>query len=365
MIPYSKQSINEDDIKAVSEALRGDFLTGGKRVEEFERAICEYVGVKYCVAVNSATSALHLAYICAGLKKGDKAITTPLTFSATSSALLMVGASPLFCDIKNDGNINEDYINALVDGEVKAIVPVDFGGKAVNINKILKIAKKNNLLVIDDASHALGSSYEDGSKVGSKADISVFSFHAIKPITTFEGGALVTNNSSIYSKAKLLRSHGIVKKELWDSELEFFGYNYRLSDVACALGQSQLKRLDKFVKRRNEIASYYDKRFENKSGFKSVKVPSELISSRHLYPILLDKKFYKEKRNIFKQLLQKGIGVQVHYKPLHLYELYKPYVKGDLNNSEEFYKGELSLPCHQEMSLEEAKYVADSFLELL
>lgn len=365
MIPYSRQSINDDDIKAVCEALRSDFLTGGDRVLEFENALKEYIGAKYVVVFNSATSALHVAYLCAGLGKDDEFITTPLTFAATSSAGLMVGAKPVFCDIKSDGNIDETKITSLINSKTKAIVPVDFGGMPLEMDELLKIAKKHKLTLINDSSHALGSCYEDGLHVGDKAHISIFSFHAIKPITTFEGGALVTNDESIYKKALLLRSHNIQKKGLWDSTLSEIGYNYRLSDVACSLGISQLKRLDNFIELREKIAIFYEMKFEDNPYFKTIKKPLHVKSSRHLYPILLDKSLWDKKEEIFKALHAKGIGVQVHYKPLYEYELFKPYQKNPLPKCEEFYKSELSIPCHQEMGLKEATYVARNLLEIL
>ncbi len=365
MIAYSRQSINSKDIKAVIKALKSDYLTCGKRVQKFEKAICKYVGVKYCVVVNSATSALHLAYLSANIGKNDNIITTPISFVATSSAALMVGAKPIFCDVKNNANIDESKIEELITSKTKAIVPVDFGGLAVQMDSILKIAKKHKLLVINDASHALGSSYQDGLKVGSKADISIFSFHAIKSITTFEGGALLTNDEKIYQKALSLRSHNLQKTNLWESELNQIGYNYRLSDVACALGLSQLKRVDNFIQKREKIAQFYEKVFKNNKFFKTIKIPKGQISSRHLYPILLNENLTKQKEKIFQDLLNLGIGVQVHYRPICEYELFRPYTKNKLKNADDFYRREISLPCHQEMSLKMAKFVSSSFLKVL
>lgn len=366
MISYSRQSIDEDDIKAVIEALKSDFLTGGSRIEEFEKALCKYIGVKYAVVMNSATSALHVAYLCAGIKKDDEVITTPITFMATSNAALMVGAKPVFCDVKSNGNINENKIEDLITPKTKAVVPVDFGGNPVEIKKIQKICQKHNLTLIEDSCHALGSEFE-GKKVGSFADISIFSFHAIKPITTCgEGGALVTNDKEIYEKAKRLRSHGVVKKQVWNSEAHELGYNYRLSDVACALGISQLKKLDNFIEKRAKIAKFYDEKFKNNPYFFPVTIPLHVKSSYHLYPILLDRSLWCAKEDIFKALHVKGIGVQVHYKPVYKFSLYKNlFTEQSLHNTEEFYKAELSLPCHQEMSLDDAKYVADTLLEIL
>ncbi len=366
MIPYSRQSINEEDIQAVTKALRSDFLTGGSRVEEFERALCEYVGMRYAVVFNSATSALHVSYLSIGLKEGDEIVTTPLTFMATSNAALMVGAKPIFCDIKSDGNIDENKIEELISSKTKAIVPVDFGGNPVNINKIRELCDRYDLKLIEDSCHALGSEL-DGEKVGNRADIAIYSFHAIKPITTCgEGGALLTNDKKIYEKAKLLRSHGIEKKEFWESDAYELGYNYRLSDVSSALGISQLKRLDEFIEKRAEIADYYDKRFKKSRYLSIIQIPANVKSSYHLYPVLLDKSLWEYKEKIFKALHQKGIGVQVHYKPVYQFSLYKRlFGEQKLQNNEEFYKAELSLPCHQEMSLDDASYVADIFLEVL
>lgn len=365
MISYSRQNIDKDDINEVIKALKSDFLTSGKRVMKFENALCEYLGAKYATVVNSATSALHVAYLCANLGKNDEFITTPLTFAATANAGLMVGAKPIFCDIKDDGNIDESKIEKLITPNTKAIVPVDFGGLPVEIDKIIQIAKKHNLLVINDASHALGSIYGDGLHVGSKADISIFSFHAIKPITTFEGGALVTNSKKIYEKASLLRSHNIQKKGLWDSNMSEIGYNYRLSDVACALGVSQLKRLDNFIQTRNKIAMFYDMKFKDNPYFKTIPTPLHVRSSRHLYPILLNRDLWSKKAEIFKALHVKNIGVQVHYKPLYEYELYKQYKPKSSSTCDKFYKSELSIPCHQSMSIEDANFVAKELLEVL
>lgn len=366
MIPYSRQSINEDDINAVIEALKSDFLTGGKKVEEFEKALGEYLGMKYVCVMNSATSALHVAYKIIGIKEKDEVITTPITFASTANAVLMCSAKPIFCDIKHDGNINENKIEELINKNTKAIAPVDFGGNPVNINKIREICDQYKLKLIQDCSHALGSEI-NGQKVGSKADIAIFSFHAIKPITTCgEGGAIATNDKELYEKAKLFRSHGIVKKQVWNSDMLELGYNYRLSDVASALGLSQLKRLDTFIEKRANIATFYDERFKNNPYFFPIKLPLHVKSSYHLYPILLDRSLWCAKEDIFKELQAKKIGVQVHYKPTYQFSYYKKlFGEIKLNNAEEFYKAELSIPCHQEMNLEHATYVANTLLEIL
>jgi len=278
----------------------------------------------------------------------------------------MLNSLAIFCDVKSDGNINENKIEELITTNTKAIVPVDFGGNPVNIDKIRKICNQYNLYLIEDCAHALGSE-TDGQKVGSLADISIFSFHAIKPITTCgEGGALVTNNKELYEKAKLLRSHGIVKKRAWNSDMIELGYNYRLSDVACALGLSQLKKLDIFIEKRVKIAQFYDEAFKDNPYFFTIKKPPHVKSAYHLYPILLDRSLWCAKEDIYKALHVKGIGVQVHYKPTYQFSYYKELF-GDiqLHNAEEFYKAELSIPCHQEMSLDDAKFVIDTLFEIL
>lgn len=366
MIAYSRQSIGEDDINAVTETLKGDFLTGGSKVEEFEKALGDYLGIKYVCVMNSATSALHVAYKSIDLSDKNQIITTPISFCATSNTALTCSATPIFCDVKSNGNIDERKIEELITSKTKAIVPVDFGGNPVEIDKIREVCDKYNLYLIEDCAHALGSEI-NGQKVGNKADISIFSFHAIKPITTCgEGGAIATNNKELYEKAKLLRSHGIVKKQVWNSDMTELGYNYRLSDVACALGISQLKKLDSFIEKRAKIAKYYDERFQNNAYFFPIKIPLHVKSTYHLYPILLDRSLWCVKEDIFEALHKKGIGAQVHYKPIYKFSYYKErFGEQKLQNAEEFYKAELSIPAHQKMSMEEAKFVADTLLEIL
>lgn len=367
MITYSHQNIDQSDIDALTKALKNEILTGGKKVDEFEEALCEYIGVKHACVLNSATSALHLAYTALDIKE-KIVLTTPLTFAATANAALIAGAKVEFIDIKNDGNIDEKKLEArlLKDSKnIGAISVVDFGGNSVEIDEISSLAKKYNIPLIDDASHALGSGYK-GKKVGSMADLSIFSFHPVKPITTFEGGAVVSNNKELISKIKLLRSHGIIKKRLWDSDMIELGYNYRLSDVACALGINQLKKLDHNLEKREEIASFYDKEFEKNPYFSTIKIKDYKKSSRHLYPILLFPEFYCQKEELFESLLHTGIGVQVHYKPTYEFSFYKKLL-GEirLQNADNFYKAELSIPCHQEMNLKDAKFVKDTLFSIL
>ncbi|MFA6188545.1 MAG: UDP-4-amino-4,6-dideoxy-N-acetyl-beta-L-altrosamine transaminase [Sulfuricurvum sp.] len=365
MLPYSTQLIEEDDIAAVVEILRSSHLTQGSKVQEFEEAIASYVGARYCVTFNSATSALLGAYTVSGIGEDDEIITTPISFVATSNMAIALGAEPVFCDIKMDGNIDETLIESLITPHTKIIVPVDFAGKPVAIDTIKTLAKKHNLLVIDDASHALGSDIHN-QKIGSHADMTIFSFHAIKPITTGEGGAVVTDNEEFASQLRLFRSHGIVKKQLWNSDMVSLGHNFRLTEFAAALGLSQLRKLDRFINVRENIARYYDERFENHKLFSTISIDADEQSARHLYPLLLCPKLHCVKEEIFTELQEKGLGVQVHYKPIYQNSFYiKRFGKQCLNTAELFYKSELSIPCHQNMSITDAEAIADIVLEVI
>lgn len=367
MLTYSHQNIDQSDIEVVLNALKDEILTGGSKIEEFENALCDYIGVKYACVLNSATSALHLAYTALDVKE-KIVLTTPLTFAATANAALMAGAKVEFVDIKSDGNIDEKKLETRLaqnSENIGAICVVDFGGNSVEMDEILTLAKKYKIPLIDDASHALGAEYK-GKKVGSMADLNIFSFHPVKPITTFEGGAALSNNKELIDKIRLLRSHGIVKKRLWDSDMMHLGYNYRLSDVACALGINQLKKLDLNLEKREEIAKFYDKEFEKNPYFSTIKIKDYKKSSRHLYPILLFPEFYCQKEEIFEKLLKAGIGVQVHYKPTYEFSFYKKLLgEIKLENADNFYKAELSIPCHQEITLKDASFVKDTLLDIL
>jgi UDP-4-amino-4,6-dideoxy-L-N-acetyl-beta-L-altrosamine transaminase len=365
VLPYSTQLIEEDDIAAVVEILRSSHLTQGAKVEEFEEAIASYVGASYCITFNSATSALHAAYSVCGLAEEDEIITSPISFVATSNMAIALGAKPVFCDIKMDGNIDENLIEALISPRTRAIVPVDFAGKPVSIKAINAIAKKHNLIVIEDASHALGSDINH-QKIGSHADMTIFSFHAIKPITTGEGGAVVTNNTEFAEQLRLFRSHGIVKKLLWNADMVSLGYNFRLTEFAAALGLSQLHKLDRFINVRETISRYYDERFENHKLFTTIHIDASEQSARHLYPLLLAPELHCVKEEIFAELQSRGIGVQVHYKPIYQNSFYKKcYGEQRLHTAELFYKSELSIPCHQKMCMTDAETIADIILEVI
>ena len=365
MIPYSCQLIEQSDIDSVVDALKSSHLTQGPMVTRFEEDLATYLGVSDTLVFNSATSALYASYKAFGIDKGDEVITTPLSFCATSNMLLMLKAIPVFVDIKNDGNIDPEKIEQAITKKTKAVVSVDFSGNPVDVNRISDICKKHNLIFISDSSHALGSTI-DGVKVGNFADATIFSLHAIKPITTGEGGVLICKDSEILRKSKLIRSHGVVKKNLWNSDMYGIGFNFRLPDINAALGISQLKKLDRFIETRDKLAKFYDTFFEGNSEFSTIKLAKNIISARHLYPILLSQKYWCNKEEIFAELHKRGIGVQVHYKPIYKFT---PYVElfGEmrLDNMENFYKAELSIPLHQGMSMDDAKFVANNLIEVL
>lgn len=365
MRAYSTQLIEDDDIEAVVEVLKSSHLTQGAKVDAFESALCEYAGAKYAVTFNSATSALHASYSVAGLDEGDEIITSPISFVATSNMLVEVGATPVWCDVKLDGNIDERFIERLITPKTKAIVPIHFSGNPVALQKIHSIASKHNLLVIEDGAHALGASI-NGKKIGSLSDMTIFSFHAIKPITTGEGGAVLTNSKEFAKKLRLFRSHGMVKKSLWNSDMVTMGHNYRLTEIAAALGISQLKKLDSFIQRREQIATYYNERFKDSKLFSVVTVENGVVSSRHLYPLILSPALHCPKEDIFKELKERGLGVQVHYKPIYQNSFYKEKF-GDVSLfvANDFYRSEISIPCHQGMSIQDAKEVADIVLKVI
>src|SRR3989344_4312388 len=371
IIPYGRQWIDENDIREVVKVLKSDWLTQGTKIEEFEKAVAKYCGAKYGVAVCSGTVALHTAYSVAGIGPGDEVITTPLTFAASANMAAVLGVKLVFVDIESDTlNINPELVEGSITSKTKAIVAVDFAGHPCDYDKILKIAKKHKLLVIEDACHALGAKYASTSssrvkwkRVGSLSDMTIFSFHPVKHITTGEGGMILTNNKDFYEKFKTFRHHGVVKnpeKGKWYYEIDNLGFNYRITDFQCALGLSQLKKINKFLKRRKDIASKYNRGFRD---VKEIILPAEkdyAKSAWHIYPIQLKK---MDRRKVFEALQKKGIGAQVHYMPLHLHPFYKNkfgYKKGDFPLAEKYYKRAISLPLFPKMTNKDIQYVINS-----
>lgn len=372
-IPYGHQVIDEDDVKAVIETIKSDFLTQGPKIEEFESKVAAYVGVKFAVAFNSGTSALHGAYYAVGIKKNDDFITAPNTFVATANAGLYLGAKPIFVDIEEDtGNIDAQQIQQRITPKTRLIVPIHYAGHPVDLEVIKKTAKKHKLFIIEDACHALGAEYK-GEKIGNckYSDMTVFSFHPVKHITTGEGGLVTTNNEKFYKKLLLFRNHGITKdpNELldksngsWYYEMQSLGYNYRLNDLQAALGISQLKKLPAFIKARRGVVDFYRSIFKNSTYFDIPIERDYAYSAYHLYPIRLKENYRKYKKEIFERLRQEGLGVQVHYIPVINQPYYQKlgYKKNSCPNAQLFYESQISLPLYPYINEEDLKYVVST-----
>ncbi|GAA9875153.1 UDP-4-amino-4,6-dideoxy-N-acetyl-beta-L-altrosamine transaminase [Helicobacter pylori] len=362
---YSEPCLDEEDKKAVLEVLNSKQLTQGKRSLLFEEALCEFLGVKHALVFNSATSALLTLYRNFSDFNADcnEIITTPISFVATANMLLESGYKPVFAGIKNDGNIDELALEKLINEKTKAIVSVDYAGKSVEIGSIQKLCKRHSLSFLSDSSHALGSEYQN-KKVGGFALASVFSFHAIKPITTAEGGAVVTNDSGLYEKMKLFRSHGMLKKDFFEGEVKSIGHNFRLNEIQSTLGLSQLKKAPLLMQKREEIALVYDRIFKDNPYFTPLHPLLKDKSSNHLYPILMRQKFFTCKKLILENLHKRGILAQVHYKPIYQYQLYQQlFNTAPLKNAEDFYRAEISLPCHANLDLESVQNIAHGVLK--
>ncbi len=370
-IPYGKQSIDEDDINSVVEVLKSDFLTTGPKIKEFEEELCKYTNAKYCVAVANGTAALHLASLVL-LNKGDKVITTPNSFVATSNSILYVEAKPIFVDIKEDGNIDLDLCEEELkkDSSIKAIYVVHFSGNPIEQEKLKYLKETYNIKILEDCAHSLGATFE-GIKAGSceNSDCSILSFHPVKHITTGEGGAITTNSKEIYEKLLELRAHGIKRLPEfapWYYEMHSLGFNYRITDMQAALGISQLKKLDSFVKRRKEIALKYDKALLN-----SVVKPLYSFnqnSSYHLFVVKVDfSKLNISKVELFNKMREKNIGLQLHYIPINKQPFYKNlgYGNEDTPIMNRYYDECFSLPMYSSLSNEEQEYVIKTLFEVL
>ena len=375
MINYGKQSINQSDIKEVVRVLKKEFLTQGPTIKIFEHQLKKFFGFKHCAVVSNGTAALYIAAKSLEWKEKDHIITTPNTFVATANCILHVGAKPEFVDIDKDTyTIDvekvEDRLKKL-NGKVKAIIAVDYAGHPCDWKSLKFLSKKYNLKLINDNCHALGAKINGDMKYASKyADIVTHSYHPVKTITTGEGGSIFTNDAKLYKKFVLYRNNGIVKNKNfspWEYKVKELSMNFRLSDIQCALGISQLKRLNKFVLKRNEIAKYYSKKFESISNLKVPKVKNNFYHAFHLYPLLID--FHKtkiNKKNFFLKLKKKGINLQVHYIPLHHHPVLKKFSnKKDLLCVEQFYKKEVSLPIYPDLKLFEIKKVINEVINLI
>ncbi len=368
LLPYGRQSIDEEDIQAVVETLRSAWLTTGPKVAQFEEAFADRVGAAYAVSFSSGTAALHGATFAAGLKSGDEAITSPLTFAATANCALYQGARPVFADVCEDTLIlDPDQASAKITSRTRAILPIDYAGHPVNLDSILEIARRHGLIVIEDACHALGAKYRKHS-VGSIADMTVFSFHPVKHITTCEGGMVTTDNADYAEALRRFRNHGISSDARqrqsagqWHYEMVALGFNYRLPDIACALGLSQLRRLDGNLARRRAIAARYTAAFREMPGIIPPGVRPEVSPAWHLYPIRLDlAKLSADRGEVFRALRAENIGVNVHYIPVHLHPYYRDrfgYKGGEFPVAENAYERLISLPMFHGMTDQDANDV--------
>lgn len=367
MIPYGRQTIEEDDIQAVVDVLRSDYLTTGPKIAEFEKMVADYVGAKYAVAISNGTSALHAACFAAGIQPGDEVITTPLTFAASSNCVLYCGGTPVFADVDpKTYNIDPEDIRRKITDKTKAIIAVHLAGQPCDMDEIHKIAKEHDLLVIEDGAHALGSVYK-GKKVGTLSDMTTFSFHPVKPITTGEGGMIVTDNEEFYQKMMLFRSHGITRDENlmtrndgpWFYQQLDLGYNYRITDIQCALGCSQMKKLDRFLALRKEIVARYNEAFADCENIVTPYQLPETESGWHLYIVQVKN---CDRRKVFEALREHGIAVNVHYIPVYLHPCYQEHGYKDVHcrNAEEVYSHIISLPLYPTLTEEQQQYVIET-----
>ena len=378
-IPYGKQEISELDIQAVVETLKSDFLTQGPKITEFENAFAQYIGCKYAVAVSNGTAALHLCALALDVKKGDKVITTPITFAASANCIQYCGGEVLFADIDEKSFlIDIDKVRSLLEshpkGSIKGIIPVDFAGQAVNLEEFKKLAEEYNLWIIEDACHAPGGYFADSNNNqqkcgnGNFADLAIFSFHPVKHIATGEGGMITTNNEELYKKLLLLRTHGITKDAQlleenhggWYYEMQALGYNYRLSDMQAALGITQLQRADKGLEKRKEIAKKYDAAF---APF-SEKITLPQYDSGHAFHLYIIQ--VQDRLGLYNHLRANNIFTQVHYIPVHTMPYYKSLgVQPQMPVAEKYYAHCLSLPMFPTLNNEEQEFVIQKIIEFI
>ncbi|MBF0431561.1 MAG: UDP-4-amino-4,6-dideoxy-N-acetyl-beta-L-altrosamine transaminase [Fibrobacteria bacterium] len=364
-IPYGRQSIDEQDIAAVVSVLRSKVITTGPAIASFEKRMSNYIGAQYTVAVCNGTAALHTALFAAGIGKQDEVIVPSMTFAATANAVLYCGGTPVFADVKSSTLLIDPLmVEQIITSKTKAIIAVDYAGQPCDYTKLRRIADKHNLILISDACHALGASYQD-QKVGTLADITAFSFHPVKHITSGEGGMISTNNPHYNLRMRQFRNHGInidhqqrTESNAWFYQMDFLGYNYRITDFQCALGESQLSKLDPWIQKRRDIASQYDTAFENHNAITTLKAHSDRRHAYHLYVVKFSNSINRD--DVFKLLREKKIGVNVHYIPVHLHPYYKNIQgtkEGMCPVAEAAYRSILSLPMFPELSKSDLQFV--------
>jgi UDP-4-amino-4,6-dideoxy-N-acetyl-beta-L-altrosamine transaminase len=375
-LPYGRQWITEEDIQNVINVLKGDYLTTGPKIQEFEKEFASYIGAKYAVAFSNGTAALHGACFAAGIGIGDEVITTPMTFAASANCALYVGATPIFADINSKtGNIDPKEIEKKITDKTKAIIPVDYTGLPTELDEIIKIAKKHNLIIIEDAAHALGAEYK-GKKIGSISDMTMFSLHPVKHITTGEGGIITTNNEHFYQKLLQFRTHGITRdQELlnenhgpWYYEMQDLGYNYRMTDIQAALGISQLKKLDHFVQLRRSVVEKYLSELKDVDEIILPNDTEDEKSSWHIFVIKLKlDSLSGTRKEIYGSFLKENIGVNVHYIPVYLHPYYQElgYSKGICPKAEQYYEQIITLPLFPAMTQEDVEDVILSVKKII
>lgn len=380
-IPYGKQLITDEDINSVIDVLKSDFLTQGPRISEFEKNVAKYHGAEYGVAFSNGTAALHAAYASLGVGAGDEIITSPITFVATANGAIYTGATPKFVDVDQSTNcIDIDLIEDAITTNTKVISPVAFAGYPVDLKNVREIANRHGIKVLYDAAHALGSK-RDGSFGMEHVDVAILSFHPVKHVATGEGGMVLTNDLEVYKKLILFRNHGITKdlEQMeendgpWYYEMQSLGYNYRITDIQCALGISQFNRIESNLKRRNEIAKIYNDELSKVDG---LIVPPDVgfeilnkddidqvndIHSYHLYTVRVETE--EKRKSFYKYMHNNGILVQIHYIPVHLQPYYRKnygFNKGDYPNAEKFYETEISIPMYHSLQNEQIEYILDT-----
>lgn len=368
-LAYGRQYIDEEDIRAVTEVLRGDFLTGGPSVEALEERFCQVTGAKYAVAVSNGTAALHLAALAAGFGEGDEVIVSAITFAASANCVLYCGAKPVFADIRPDTyNIDPDAVRRLITPRTKGIIAVDFTGQAVEHDSLEEICREHRLTLIEDAAHAIGTKYR-GKPVGSLADMTCFSFHPVKTVTGGEGGAITTNDEGLYRRLLRLRTHGITRNReemvhptdaAWYNEQVELGYNYRITDFQAALVNSQLNKLPMFAARRRELVEKYDKAFSQLPEIFVQREIPESDTTRHLYILrLVPEGLRCDRRQFFDALWAENIHCQVHYLPVYRHSYYESlgYPAGLCPNAEKYYEEVMSIPLFYSLSDADAEDV--------
>jgi len=375
-LPYGRQWIEDDDIEAVVKILKSDFLTTGPAILEFEEAVANYVGAKYAVSFSNGTAALHGACFAAGIQEGDEVITTPMTFAASANCVLYQGGTPVFADIDDSTyNIDPKQIEEKITSKTKAIIPVHFTGQPAELDEIHRLAQEHNLIVIEDAAHALGASYKK-KRIGGLSDMTMFSFHPVKHITSGEGGVITTNDDVYYQKLLQFRSHGIIKDQQlmteshgpWYYEMQSLGFNYRMTDIQAALGANQLKKIDHFLSRRKHYVSLYNEAFESRDEIRIPAQHPDGDSSWHLYIIRLQTEKMKVSRKvIYEELMKENIGVNVHYIPVHKMPYYQQlgYGKETYPVAEKLYEEILTLPLFPKMSVDDINDVITAVIKIL